>query len=155
VIVGEDRPTAQQLRVLAAWHDTLVDDLGVSILAVCEVDVWKRRGTVCCIGRDEDVPGCSWLELRRFSAFPATADSGASSWTDTVVLHDGRDADGRPLDLELESAMLDDFGWWWGITSSAGDEHLVQRGNEGFAARYDARGEVPADWRWMLHPTER
>lgn len=155
MIAGHDRPTGQQLRVLAAWHDTLVVDLGVVFLGVTEIGPMPHRDTVCCIGHDEDVPGCSWLELRRFGAYPATADSGGSSWTDTVVLHDGRDADGRPLDLRLESAMLDDVGWWWGVTSAAGDEHLVQRSSDGFARRFDATAEVRADWRWMLPADER
>lgn len=155
MIAGQDRPTAQQLRVLAAWHDTLVEDLGVTLLEVAEIGPRTDLGTVCSIGRDEDVAGCSWLELRRFGAFPATADSGGSSWTDTIVLHDGRDADGRPLDLRLESAMLDDAGWWWGVTSWAGDDHLVRRSSEGFARRIDGDDPVRADWRWLLHPDER
>lgn len=148
---GFDRPTAQQLRVLAAWHDTLVGELGVTFLAVAET----CRTAVCRIGLDEDVPGCSWLELKRIGPFESTGYSGAIEWMDNVWLHDGRDGDGRPVSLQLESSMLADAGWCWYVFSSPGDAHLVERCSEGFVARFDPTAAIRDDWRWLLDPSER
>lgn len=140
------RPTAAQLRVVAAWMATLRDELAVEFAEVAEV---CRDGS-CRFGFDEDLPGRSWLELRPFGSFPATGDSGAIEWMDVIALRDGRDGDGRPLQLELESAMLADAGWCWDVRSATADAHLAQRCRDGFVARFDAAAPVPDDWLWML-----
>ena len=148
---GFDRPSEQQLRVLSAWHDTLTGELGVTFLGVAEL----ARTAVCRIGLDEDVPGCSWLELKRFGPFESTGYSSAIEWLDAVRLHDGRDGDGRPVELHLESSMLADAGWCWDVTSAQDDAHLVPRCRDGFAARFDPTAPVRDDWRWLLGPSER
>lgn len=140
------RPLARQLRVVAAWLATLRDDLGVSFAEVAEI---MRDGS-CRFGFDEDVPGSPWLELRPFGSVPATGASGAIEWMDVIALRDGRDGDGRPLQVEFESAMLTDAGWCWEVSSATADAHLVQRCRDGFGARFSATFEVPADWRWMV-----
>jgi hypothetical protein len=142
------RPSARQLRVVAAWLATLRDDLGVTFAEVAEI----RRDGSCRFGFDEDEPGSPWLELRPFGSFPSTGYSSAIEWMDVIALRDGRDGDGRPLQVELHSTMLADAGWCWDVSYATADAHLAQRCRDGFGARFSATSEVPAGWRWMLAP---
>lgn len=66
-----------------------------------------------------------------------------------------RDGVGRAIDLQFESEMLQDAGWWWDVTSRTVDPAALTRCRERFAERHTGREPVRADWRWLLAPEDR